>query len=227
MVEIGKVEELRNVQELQNVEELQNVVKLQKVEQSQKSDQLQELNRVEENQKLETVQELGQKEKLQKDVEVQGLDKAAGKVKETEEVSVLQEGQKLEERKAEVLSPSVATNSNHPDAVVDSIAHDKIKSNLDEKKPKASENVNQKTDQLASLPQVEPLSTEEEKLLQKLFRALLENQELIDFLCEKVISKIASRNDFCGSNCNSSCGGLNKVCIIEDVLLTTILMPFF
>lgn len=53
-------------------------------------------------------------------------------------------------------------------------------------------------------------STIDDQLMKKILRTLMENQELVDFFCEKVISKIAQRNDFCGPNCGSTCGGLNK-----------------
>lgn len=52
-------------------------------------------------------------------------------------------------------------------------------------------------------------SADEENLLQKVLRILMENEELIDFFCGKVIAKIAGRNDFCGPNCKGACGGLN------------------
>lgn len=202
MKDSRKVEEIQNVEELQNVKDLQIVEQTRIEDQSQKTDELRELNKVEEIQKSEKV-------------EVQGLavkTEEMHKVNEMEEVLELQKGQTVEERQAEVLPPSVTTNSDHPAAVEKSIEHDKVKSKLNEKKSEAVETVDGTMDQSVTVPQVEPPSAEEEKFLQKIFRALFENQELIDFLCEKVISKIAARNDFCGPNCKGSCGGLNEVC---------------
>lgn len=59
-------------------------------------------------------------------------------------------------------------------------------------------------------PLVQHLSSEEDQLFQKIFGALKENEDFIKFICEKVISMLAARNDFCGPNCKGCCGGLNK-----------------
>lgn len=59
--------------------------------------------------------------------------------------------------------------------------------------------------------EVEQLSDEEQQFMLKVFRAILANEQLIDIFCEKVISKIAARNKFCGPDCGHGCGGLNSL----------------
>lgn len=187
----GKSVELHSVQEIrsgeESREELQKIQELQNVEH----------RVVEPNQELED----GKK----KIVVGEGLENA----KQIEELNKVEERQELlelrkeEERQDESLPhPVTATKSDH----LASADSNQIEATHNERKGKEAEIVDRKTNQ----PQVDPLSAEGDELLQKIFRALMANEELIDFFCEKVISKLAERNDFCGPHCKGVCGGLNK-----------------
>lgn len=226
-----KVEELQNVKEnlvantvqqmkKDKVEEFQNVKEIvkkfevvDKVEgaQLQTIEELQHLNKAEVIQKLEKVekiQESEQNEVSQKIVAVKDLEKTQEieemhKIEEMNEVVELQQLQEVE-----VVPPSTVKDSDHTTSVETSI-EDKQKKIENERKGEASVNLDRKIDQSVVLTRVDSLTSDEEKLLQKLLHALLGNEELVDFFCEKVISKIAARNDFCGAKCRGKCGGLN------------------
>lgn len=224
-----KVEELQNVREnlgvsmdtvqpmqKEKVEEFQNVKEIikkyeevDKVEgtQLQTIEELQHLNKAEEIQKLEKVgkiQDSELNEESQKIVVVIDIEKTQ-EIKELHKIEKMNEVVQLQKlQEVEVVPTSTVRDSDHTAAVETSI-EDKQKKIVNERKEEASVNLDRKIDQSVALT----LTAEEDKLLQKLIHALLGNEEFVNFFCEKIISKIATRNDFCGSTCKGKCGGLN------------------
>lgn len=218
VIELQHGDEIRNA----DVEERRKLNKIERVQddQQRKIEERRDVKKAEEDQDMERVQnveEFDQNKNLQAIASVPNEEKASvpggekareiEKLHETKEKDeVITECQKGDE---EILPASITTDSDHPAAVGVVDSHQKSTEN-ERKDEKATEYVDRNVDKSVALTHTDQLTEEEKKLFQKLFRALLDNDELLDLLCEKVISKIAARNDFCGPNCMGTCGGLNK-----------------
>lgn len=187
---LQKVEKLQVVEELQNVEEVQSLEQLQNVKQD-REDKLQDIEEIQELHNVEQMLEVLQLQSVQQVEEQQEeVIKSADMNTLEDNTESTQANQRTEKANNAVKSSTVELSEQTKDSAVLATAS--------------------KLDADGQLIEVEPPSEEEEKLLLKVLRALLANDELIDIFCEKVISKIAARNDFCGVNCGSTCGGLNK-----------------
>lgn len=198
-----KVEELHKSKEFQQVKEievLQKVENLQEVEELQDVEEVQVLQNVKELQKIEEIQELHNVEETQEIVEVPSVQEVE---EQHEEIANTTGTNKVLDDKDE--SPQFVEKNIE-------IAEKEVKTSNVEMSEQAKDVLgnNSKADVPASPIHAEQPSEEEQKLMHKVLRAMLANEELIDIFCEKVISKIAARNDFCGPNCGSTCGGLNK-----------------
>lgn len=164
-----------------------------------------ETNELEQHGQARKMQKIHQKVESQEVVRVHDLQqvKELHKVKEVEETLMLDTNSGDNNRK------KVVDNS-----MVNNVNKSIVGENKLETAEKVTENAQHATAehvaQTVLQNQPQPSSNAEENLLQKVLRMLMENEELINFFCEKVITKIAARNDFCGPSCNGICGGLNN-----------------
>lgn len=216
-----KEEELQKVVELQKVEEPRKVVEvppMQKLKEMQKADEIRTFNHS--NEEIEVVA-------LHIVEKIQTLRKA-GELQSVEEIHDLHRGNEMvevivlesvEERQEEiVLTLATAEENLQENQKTSNKKTTDVPKNVVQSNPVKQEKVlesvppasNADPNVEVSHRQVEKPSAEEEKLMQKVMHVLLANEELIDIFCDKVIAKLAARNDFCGPNCNSTCGGLNK-----------------
>ncbi len=183
----GSVQEIRIVEE-SGIE--------QQIEKKETLQTIKDLRGVyEENSELEKTKKLHRKEDLltRGELQVQGVEQDGESQKVNEVGKVLENIQKIEEVFQKQI-PATTTNE------IVSSPDNQTKTKLDERRDQANEKV----------AHADKSSTEDDTLLQRVLRTLVDNEELVDFLCEKVISKIAARNDFCSPNCKNTCGGLNK-----------------
>ncbi|KAG4074855.1 hypothetical protein HA402_009280 [Bradysia odoriphaga] len=183
--QIQQKENLQNGEKILKVREYQNEEMNKQGNKSQKTEAIRDPNKDEE---LEQLGKDGQMQKLQQNVE----STQAVRIYEVQEVDELHKVKEVEET---LVSETNGDRVNRANAVDHSMVDNGKKEN------KTAEPVQQ------TVPQNQTAA--EENLLQKVLRTLMMNEELIDFFCEKVIAKIAARNDFCGPNCKGICGGLN------------------
>ncbi|XP_037048685.1 uncharacterized protein LOC119083148 [Bradysia coprophila] len=184
-------EDLQKGEKILKVKEYQNKEVHKKGDESQRTEAIRDPNKVEE---MEQQGKDDKKQKLHQNVE-------SKEVVRKHDVQQAEELHKVKEVEETLVSETNCDRRNRTNVVDHSMVDN------EEKQYETAERAQQTLSQNQSKRE-EPSAAEEE-LLQKVLRTLMVNEELIDFFCEKVIAKIAARNDFCGPNCKGICGGLN------------------